>query len=196
MSAPTGNKFWMLRGKHGRDRAFSTPDELWETACEYFQWCDDNPWTSKKAIQRTAPSRKKAKKGEDGNKTEQHIQQEITPTQRPYSITGFCVFAGVNMSWWRNFRAKCDREKEDDFSAVLQRIEEIIETQQFEGACVGAFNANIIARKLGLTEKQELDHKNNGRSFGDDIVRVRVEKETLIANGIDEETANSLCDPC
>ena len=38
---------------------------------------------------------------------------------------------------------------------IIARIESVIETQQLEGATVGAFNANIIARKLGLAEKQE-----------------------------------------
>jgi hypothetical protein len=32
--------------------------------------------------------------------------------------------------------------------AITKAIKTIIETQQFEGATVGAFNANNIARKL------------------------------------------------
>ena len=55
MAAPKGNKFWMLRSKHGRDKLFATPELLWEAACEYFQWCDENPWTTRKAIQKTVP---------------------------------------------------------------------------------------------------------------------------------------------
>ena len=35
---------WMLRSKHGRDKLFATPELLWDAACEYFQWCDENPW--------------------------------------------------------------------------------------------------------------------------------------------------------
>lgn len=47
-------------------------------------------------------------------------------------------------------------EKEDkDLFEVITRIEEVIETHQFEGACTGVFNANIIARKLGLMNKQQ-----------------------------------------
>jgi hypothetical protein len=59
MAAPKGNQFWMLRSKHGRDKLFATPEALWEAACEYFQWCDENPWTTRKAIQRTMPVRRK-----------------------------------------------------------------------------------------------------------------------------------------
>ena len=95
MAAPTGNKFWMLRSKHGRDKLFSTPELLWEAACEYFQWCDENPWLSKKAIQKTVPvRRKKGKKVETVN--EQQVQQEVSPTSRPYSLTGFCIYVGAS----------------------------------------------------------------------------------------------------
>lgn len=43
-----------------------------------------------------------------------------------------------------------------DFSAVINKIEEIIYQQKFEGAAVGLFNSNIIARDLGLRDKQDL----------------------------------------
>ena len=102
MAAPTGNKFWMLRSKHGRDKLFSTPELLWEAACEYFQWCDENPWLSKKAIQKTVPvKRKKGKKVETVN--EQQVQQEVSPTSRPYSLTGFCIYVGASSKWWSTF---------------------------------------------------------------------------------------------
>ena len=57
------------------------------------------------------------------------------------------------------------------FVEVMQRIEETIETQQFEGAVVGVFNAGIIARKLGLTDKKAIDYSSgeNG-SFGLNII--------------------------
>lgn len=78
MAAPKGNKFWMLRSKHGRDKLFATPELLWEAACEYFQWCDENPWTTRKAIQKTVPVRV-AKGKEVVTENQQHTQQEITP---------------------------------------------------------------------------------------------------------------------
>lgn len=56
-------------------------------------------------------------------------------------------------------------KNDEDFLHVIARVEETIETQQFEGACVGAFNANIIARKLGLSDKQEVDHTTQGKPF-------------------------------
>lgn len=37
-----------------------------------------------------------------------------------------------------------------------KQITSRIEGQQFEGATVGVFNANIIARKLGLVDKKDV----------------------------------------
>lgn len=164
MAAPKGNEFWKLRTKTGRTRLFAEPEALWEAACEYFQWCDENPWTTRKAIQRTMPA--KVKKGKKmSTENQQLVQQEVTPTSRPYSLTGFCIYVGASSQWWRSFREDCKVKNDKGFLEVIARVEETIETQQFEGACVGAFNANIIARKLGLADKQEVDHTTQGKAF-------------------------------
>lgn len=141
MAAPKGNQFWKLRSKHGRDKLFATPDLLWDAACEYFQWCDENPWCVIK------------------NKTKGKTKEkEETPTQRPYTLTGFLSYCGANEAYWRQFK----QAEHEGFSTVVSRIENIIETQQLEGAIVGAFNPNIIARKLGLAEKQDSTIKLKG----------------------------------
>ena len=44
-----------------------------------------------------------------------------------------------------------------DFSQVITRIGKIIYDQKFSGAASGFFNANIIARDLGLADKKEID---------------------------------------
>ena len=38
-----GNKAWKARSKHGRKPKFSSPDDLWEKCCEYFEWVNENP---------------------------------------------------------------------------------------------------------------------------------------------------------
>ena len=133
MAAPKGNQFWKLRSKHGRDKLFATPDLLWQAACE---WCDKHPWYKSEAI----------KNGKSVGKIVK------IPTERPYSLMGFLVYIGTSPSYWYDFKAA----NHIDFSCVISEIEKIIETQQFEGAAVGAFNANIISRKLGLIDKQNI----------------------------------------
>ena len=136
MAAPKGNQFWKLRSKHGRDKLFATPDLLWQAACEYFEWCDKHPWYKSEAI----------KNGKSVGKIVK------IPTERHYSLKGFQVYIGTSQSYWYDFKAA----NHIDFSCVISEIEKIIETQQFEGAAVGAFNANIISRKLGLIDKQNI----------------------------------------
>lgn len=137
MSAPEGNQFWKARAASGREKIFSSPEELWRAACEYFQWCDDNPWHKNEAV-----------KGGD-------LAGKIikVPTERPYTITGLSVFLDIDQETFNNYSTK---EGYEDFFGICTRIREVIYTQKFEGAAVGAFNANIIARDLGLKEKQDV----------------------------------------
>lgn len=153
MAAPKGNQFWKLRSKHGRSKLFETPDLLWEAACEYFEWCDKNPWKVVK------------------NKTKGKVKEnEESPTQRPYTLTGLMLYCDASEEYWREFR----KANHKDFLGVITRIETIIETQQFEGAIVGAFNPNIIARKLGLVEKQDITSNNEKISLNVTVIDTRV----------------------
>lgn len=135
MAAPKGNQYWKLRSSHGRSKLFATPEALWESACEYFEYCDSHPWKVTKT-----KSKGKSKEIEE------------TPTQCPFSLTGLMAYLDVGKSYWRNFKVSAN----EDFMTVITRIENIIEAQQLEGALVGAFNANIVARINGLADKQEL----------------------------------------
>ena len=133
MAAPKNNSFWKQRQKHGRDKIFASPDALWSAACEYFEWCDANPWRIEK-------TKKKGKSKEI----------ETTPTQRPYTISGLCVYLGVNTDYLNEITDK-------DYSGIITRIKQIIETNQVEGAMVGAYNANIVSRINGLTDKMDIE---------------------------------------
>lgn len=135
MAAPKSNQFWKLRSKHGRDKLFATPELLWEAACEYFEWCDNHPWTKQDWV------------GKDAD-------QVTRETQRPYTLTGLCLYLNCSTSYFREFKSNPPVNTED-FLTVITRIEETIYTMKYEGAAVGAFNANIIARDLGLVDKKE-----------------------------------------
>lgn len=143
-AAPKGNQFWKLRSKHGRDKLFATPEQLWEAACEYFAYCDSHPW-------KVVKDKTKGK----------YREKEESPTQCPYTLTGLLFYYDASDSYWRKFKEGAD----EDFFTVITRIENIIKTQQLEGAIVGAFNANIVSRINGLADKQEIDHTNAGKEF-------------------------------
>lgn len=133
-----GNQLWKQRSKHGRDIAFSSPTVLWEACCEYFQWVDEHPLIEEDF------------RGKD-------IERVELKKMRPYTLYGLCIFLDVNSSWWRDSRARLKNDA--DFSAVFQKVDEIIYNQKFEGAAAGFFNANIIARELGLVDKKEQELK-------------------------------------
>lgn len=139
MSAPEGNQFWKLRSKHGRDILFATPDLLWEAACEYFQWCEDNPLIEVDF------------RGKDANEVE-------LPKMRAFTIHGLCRYLGCNSKYFNDFRAA----NHEGFSEVLTRIMETIYEQKFTGAAAGFLNANIIARDLGLRDTNDIN-LNDGR---------------------------------
>lgn len=128
-AAPAGNQFWKARAKHGRDKIFSNSDMLWDAACEYFQWVEDNPLKEYKV---------QLHQGEP-------MQMEV-PKMRAMTIMGLCLFIGVGTSTWSDYKAM------KDFSAIIAEIEGIIYSQKLTGAAADLLNANIIARELGLKD--------------------------------------------
>lgn len=134
MAAPKGNKFYMNRGSDGRELIFKTSEELLEKAYKYFNWCEENPWIKNEAI----------KSGIGAG------QIVGIPTSRPYTIVGFCVYCGISEDTFALY------SKRNDFIGVVTHIREVIRQNQLEGACVGAYSPNIVARLLGLADKQEL----------------------------------------
>lgn len=139
MAAPKGNNYWEFRNKHGRDFKY-TPEEFWNEGLNYFEWMSDKVWNKKEAI-----------KSGDLAGTLINI-----PTTTPLSIESFCLFADIDRQTFLNYESKKDYE---DFFEVTTRIRTIIESNQFEGATVGAYNPNIIARKLGLIDRKQTEIK-------------------------------------
>ena len=136
MAAPEGNQFWRLRAKHGPNRKFKNGDDLWAACCEYFEWVEDNPLIEEKVF---------ASKGE--------ILTYNCAKMRAMTITGLCVFLGIDLSTWRAWRSR------DDLSPVITRVEAVIWDQKFTGAAADLLNHNIIAREIGLmtTPPKEVD---------------------------------------
>ena len=143
MGAPKGNEFWKLKSKYGRDKIFATPEILFEEACKYFQWCVENPIESEELFN-----------------TKDGIARDTKNLQRPFTIYGLCIFLNVNTKYIYDFedglKGRTDKLS-NEFSEIITRIREIIYSQKFDGAAVGLFNTNIIARDLGLVDKKEVN---------------------------------------
>jgi len=139
MAAPKGNSFWKQRTKHGRDKIFANADLMWEAACEYFQWVEDNPLNEAIVYQ-----------GE--------LSEKEKPLMRAMTIGGMCIQWDTNEEYLSHFENGLDFDKPEskDFLRVIKKIKQVIATQKFEGASAGLLNPNIIARDLGLADKKEL----------------------------------------
>lgn len=140
MAAPRGNRFWEARTKHGRDKLFASAELLWESCCEYFQWCEDNPLFEDKLV---------TFQGE--------ATHEPVARMRAMTVSGLCMFLDICVQTWHNWKKGNDK----GFVEVCMRAEQAIYNQKFMGASADLLNANIIARDLGLRDKSELDHKSS-----------------------------------
>lgn len=78
-----------------------------------------------------------------------YLNEVKIPTSAPYTLTGLRTFLKIDNKTWLNYKVL------EDYFEVITRVEDIIFTHKFEGAVVGVFNANIIARELGLVDKQK-----------------------------------------
>ena len=128
-----GNRFWELRSSHGRNPKFEKPEDLWDAACEYFEWVENNP------LQEDRPF---AYQGV--------VIHEPVNKMRAMTLDGLELFLDIVPNTWLNYK------KKDDFLQVTTRIEQVIKSQKFAGAAAELLNPNIIARDLGLAEKQEI----------------------------------------
>jgi hypothetical protein len=131
-----GNQFWKARTKHGRDKIFASADLLWEACEEYFQWVEDNPLWENKVAQF------------QGSVVDMPVAK-----MRAMTIDGLCLFLDIDDETWRRWR------EDNDFCGIVSRAEKVIRSQKFAGAAADLLNANIIARDLGLTDRQTVTHK-------------------------------------
>lgn len=130
MAAPKGNQYWKSRKKHGPKRRFKSPEQLWGSCCEYFEWVDSHPLFEDKLYS----YRGKAF----------HVS---VPKMRAMTVTGLCSFLGIGIDTWIRYR------NDEDLCDIVTRVDMIIQAQKFEGAAAGLLNPNIIARDLGLGHK-------------------------------------------
>jgi len=137
--------------KRGRPYKF-TPAQFEIAWQQYFEWVDNNPWYKSEAIK-------------SGDMAGTIIK---VPTSRPYTELGFCVFHDLGEKYLRELSGYLEGKEDKvslELTAILTRARAKCYNQKFEGAAVGAFNANIIARDLGLVDKKEMDHTTKGESL-------------------------------
>jgi len=108
-----------------KPRKYSSPDELWEEASNYFLWCEE--------------------KGIVDNRS-----RDITGTgatmPRAFTWAGLQIYCEIES--FRDYK-----NTYPEYSQVIARIEHVLYEQKFTGAASGVFKENIIARDLGLKDE-------------------------------------------
>lgn len=122
--------------KVGRPRAY-TPEALEAKFEEYVEWVKANPRYSNRVLA-------------DGSIIP-------VPYERPLTLSGFAVFAGIIPETFREY------EKLDEFSVVCARVRARIESDQLEGALCGQYDSGIVARVLHLADRQDVT--TNGKEI-------------------------------
>lgn len=125
----------------GKNKYIETPEKLNEHFEAYKQWAKDNPWLIEDYV------------GRDGDKIDRK-------KQIPLTWFGFEI-------WLRENSIICDlgdyqRNKDNrynEYATIIHAIKAQIYNHKYIGATVGAFQQNIIARDLGLVEKQQQEIK-------------------------------------
>lgn len=124
---PGGNPY----PSEGKPPMFKTPEELWAKFEEYCAATDAAPWQEEKLFS-----------------TKTGVVRANANKKQPYTMASFLEFAGCSDRAWRDWR-----KLREDLQPVIERIERIVTDQKYKGAAMGFFNANIIARDLGLADR-------------------------------------------
>jgi hypothetical protein len=134
--AHLGNNY--ARGNSGKPKNFKTPDDLWNAFVEYQEWAKAHPWYRYEPI----------KTGDEAGTC------IPVPVGRPLTIDGFCIFCDITNDSFIDYGKN---ESHKEFFYIQGKIKKEIYNHKLEGAAVGNYNANIIARDLGLREKTDVE---------------------------------------
>lgn len=153
-------QLWMASkpaiNKGGRPVLFENPVELYNKAIGYFEWVDAHPWQDKAAS--NGLSEVTDVNGKSRGKTNS-VNQHVRALRRPYTLYGLCAYAGIS-SKWADF--KRNYVEKDGFLEVIAWIENVITSEQVDGAMVRRYDSNLVARIncISDTIKNEITGKD------------------------------------
>ncbi len=122
-----------------KPKLIETPDKLWGLFLAYVEKERNNPMYRRDYV------------GKDGD-------EKDTPLQVPITFEGFeCYLWDLGVIADLKDYASNKENRYAEFAPIITRIRQNCFVQNFKGASVGLFNANIIARKLNLVEKTQTE---------------------------------------
>lgn len=188
MAPPKGSQYYLLAKEAlGRRRRIQTAEEFINKLLAYISWCEENPILTKKASKRVidTPS------DEDPDKKRNEARMDSESKRRPMSERGFCIYLGFSLSWLvettKNLDEKGSKrtEEEDNLFNVIKYARDFFANQQFDGAAIGDFNANLIMRNLGMSEKTDVT--TDGTAISTSIPIINIIRDNRKAGDMDGE---------
>lgn len=133
----------------GKTKYIETPERMWELFTQYKQWCEENPIKVEDYV------------GKDAIRV-------LRQKPRPLTMEGFEMFVCDHTKitypdLTAYFEDKSESYKE--YFPICLRIRRVIRQNQIEGGMAGVFNPSITQRLNGLVDKQDIDHKTNGKDI-------------------------------
>lgn len=140
--ARTKNKPIYENIRPGRPAKFPTPQAMWDRAVDYFKWAEGDGLLSEEKIVQS-----------QGEATKMNVSK-----MRAFTLTGLCSFIGLDTETFRRYGTGENGAKA--FVEVVTLIKQVIYEQKFVGAAADLLNPNIIARDIGLYDKQVNENYN------------------------------------
>jgi hypothetical protein len=136
----------------GKPKYIETPELLWQYFTEYVLHEKNNPMYKVEYVGKEA-------------------RTEYKPLETPITFEGFeCYLADRGIISHLSDYVANTKGNYSDYSTIITRIQSNCYVHNFKGAAVGLFNANIIARKLGMIEQIQTDNKHEVKQFQIEIL--------------------------
>lgn len=126
--------------KVGAATLYLTPQEFLNAAIAYFEWSIETPLLEEQVFQNKGM-----------------IIRADKSKARPFTLKGLAQHLSIPVSRFESYRARGG-----DWAEAVELVEQAIYVQKFEHAAAGLLNPTIIARDLGLAEKQEFGGMKDG----------------------------------
>jgi hypothetical protein len=132
-----------------KKKYIETPEKLWELFLEYVKHERENPMFKIEYV------------GKDGERV-------ATPLETPITFEGFeCYLADKGVINDLGDYSKNDDGRYESYAPIITRIRQNCYVHNYKGAAVGLFNANLVARKLGIKDSTETNVTVNQPIFPD-----------------------------
>lgn len=130
-----------------------TSEEWEQKLIEYFEFMKTQVWIKNEAI----------KSGDLAGTTMQ------VETRTPLTRGNLCIFAGIDRDTLANYAS--NKEGYENHFGITKIALEIIDNDQIEGAMLGVYNTNLVARLQGI--KEQTDHTTNGNDIQGTQINVK-----------------------